>query len=1185
MGTLVDRYDEHDGPVRGVDFHPTQPLLVTGGDDYKIRIYNTKQKKVIATLPGHLDYVRSTYFHPEQPWILSCSDDQTIRIWNWQNRQCIAILTGHNHYIMSSQFHPTEDLIVSASMDMTVRVWDISGLRKKSSASNAPIGIEEQIARANQQQADLFGSTDAVVKYVLEGHDRGVNWASFHPTLPLIVSCSDDRQVKLWRFSDTKAWEVDTCRGHFNNVSVALFHPRQDLILSDGEDKTIRVWDTNKRVAIQTFRREHDRFWVLTAHPKLNLFAAGHDNGLIVFKLERERPAFSLAANNLFYVRDKVVRMRDLNSGTDVGVMGVRKLGSQYIQPRAMSYNPAEKAVIVTTAHDGGYYELIPLPKDGGAAANDSVDSSTAGMRGKGTSAIFVARNRLAVLDKVGQNIEIRDLNNSLTKSIKCPAQTNEIFYGGTACLLLSTPTSVVLYDIQQQKVLAELATPPVKYVVWSIDGNNVALLSKHTITIANKTLQQSSLIHETIRIKSAAWDDAGILIYTTLNHIKYALIQGDNGIIKTLEQPVYLTRVKGVTVHCLDRLAKPRTITIDPTEYRFKLALARKNYDEVLQIIRTSNLVGQSIIAYLQKKGYPEIALHFVQEPLTRFDLAIECGNLTVALEMAKEIEREDIWTRLGESALQQGNHNIVELAYQKTKNFEKLSFLYLITGNTKKLGMMQGIAIKRGDQMSRFQNSLFLGDVRARVATLRDSGMLALAYQTAKTNGIDDMAEEIAEMAGLTDDDLPPVASSSSARALAPPPVITACGDLNWPVKDMGESYFDKALAAGAMNVDGGGESHVNGYTTGASGDVDESAWLDGEEDAEGEQGDEDEGWDLDAEEIEIPPEDEPEAAEEFADLADGVSPGVSEGELWTKNSPLAIDHAAAGSFESAMQLLNRQVAAVDFAPLKPLMMAVYQQANVYVSANPSLPPLKFGVRRNPDATEAREYLPISLYSLDGLKESDLAEAYRFFTRGKFAEALVAFRTVLQKLLLVVVASDAEAAEAVELARVCKEYIVGLLLEVERQRVIAEEPESIARSLELAAYFTHCELQPAHLQLALRSAMGVFSKAGNTATAAVFARRLIDLNPSDQRVVSRARAVLTAGDRNPRDTVEISYDHHTEFDICAASLTPIYKGSPSVATAYTGAMYLPEYKGSVCRVDEITQIGTTATGLRTKV
>jgi coatomer protein complex subunit alpha (xenin) len=47
----------------------------------------------------------------------------------------------------------------------------------------------------------MFGNTDAIVKFVLEGHDRGVNWVSFHPTLPLIVSAGDDRLIKLWRMS------------------------------------------------------------------------------------------------------------------------------------------------------------------------------------------------------------------------------------------------------------------------------------------------------------------------------------------------------------------------------------------------------------------------------------------------------------------------------------------------------------------------------------------------------------------------------------------------------------------------------------------------------------------------------------------------------------------------------------------------------------------------------------------------------------------------------------------------------------------------------------------------------------------------------------------------------------------------------------------------------------------------
>lgn len=66
-----------------------------------------------------------------------------------------------------------------------------------------------------------------------------------------------------------------------------------------------------------------------------------------------------------------------------------------------------------------------------------------------------------------------------------------------------------------------------------------------------------------------------------------------------------------------------------------------------------------------------------------------------------------------------------IVEIAYQRTKNFDRLSFLYLITGNPEKLKKMAKIAEMRGDHMSRFHNSLYLGNVQARVATLKDVGL----------------------------------------------------------------------------------------------------------------------------------------------------------------------------------------------------------------------------------------------------------------------------------------------------------------------------------------------------------------------------------------------------------------------------------------------------------------------------
>jgi coatomer subunit alpha len=991
-------------------------------------------------------------------------------------------MTGHNHYTMCAQFHPKEDLIVSASLDQSVRVWDISGLRKKHSAPTS-MSFEDQMARANSNQADMFGNTDAVVKFVLEGHDRGVNWVAFHPTLPLIVSAGDDRLVKLWRMSETKAWEVDTCRGHFQNASACLFHPHQDLILSVGEDKTVRVWDLNKRTSVQSFKRENDRFWVIAAHPEVNLFAAGHDNGVMVFKLDRERPASAVYQNQLFYItKDKHVKSYDFTKNTESpSLLSLRKFGSTWTPPRTLSYNPAERAILVTSPTDNGVYELVSLPRDA-TGATDPSDTK----RGQGNAAVFVARNRFAVFNRATQLVEIKDLSNSSTKSFKAPSGTNDIFFGGTGCLLLISPTAVVLYDIQQKKQLAEISVNGVKYVSWSNDGLYAALLSKHNVTIATKNLELVSTLHETIRIKSATWDDTGVLLYSTLNHIKYTLLNGDNGIVRTLDQTVYLVRVKARNVYCLDRAAKPKILTIDPTEYRFKLALVKRNYDEMLQIIKTSSLVGQSIISYLQKKGYPEIALQFVQDPQTRFELAIECGNLDVATEMAKQLDRPKIWTRLGSEALSHGNHEIVEMTYQKQRSFDKLSFLYLCTGNEEKLTRMAKIAEHRGDFTSRFQNALYLGDVENRIQMFKEIDLYPLAYLTAKSHGLAEECESILEVTGFTEEQisLPSIGSPSFV-----PPTIVPTYQNNWPMKAASHSSFEKALAGEVGGVEDS-IPDIMGEDLPPADDQNAKPGLGEDEEDAGE------GWDMgDDIAIDVAGADSDFVNVDNPDATAAAGPGSSEADVWSRNSPLAADHVAAGSFDSAMQLLNRQVGAVNFEPLKPRFMEVYTASRTYMSASTGLPPLVNYVRRTIDETDSRKLLPSVPRDLETIAANDLQEGYTAMRTNKLADGVTIFKGILHSLLVNVVGSQSQVEEARSVLSKAVEYTLAMSIELARREMAAatDAEETLKRQLELAAYFTVPKLEVAHRQLALTAAMKQAYSNKQFSSALSFANRII--------------------------------------------------------------------------------------------
>lgn len=187
------------------------------------------------------------------------------------------------------------------------------------------------------------------------------------------------------------------------------------------------------------------------------------------------------------------------------------------------------------------------------------------------------------------------------------------------------------------------------QYVVWSSGNKYCALFSKAYIYITDGQLTELCSINENSRIKSGVWDSSGVFIYTTATHIKYLLPNGDSGIVRTLDTPIYLTHVANNKLSFIDREGNNRALEIDPTEYNFKTALIKRRYKEVLRIMKSNKLVGQSIIAYLHNKGYPEVALHFVKDHETRFSLALECGNIRIALECAQEINKPECWHKLG--------------------------------------------------------------------------------------------------------------------------------------------------------------------------------------------------------------------------------------------------------------------------------------------------------------------------------------------------------------------------------------------------------------------------------------------------------------------------------------------------------------------------------------------------------
>ena len=1055
LKSMLDKYQDHDGPVRACAFHPSQPLFATGGDDGKVRVYNYRQRKCLYTLSGHLDYVRSVTFHPgEQPWLMSASDDQTVRIWNWQSRTCVTTLTGHTHYVMCAQFHPREDLVVTASLDNTVRVWDVANVRKKSSAST------RGMSPRSPAQLDLFVSSEGHVKFVLEGHDRGVNWACFHPSKPLIVSGSDDRSLKLWRYNEVRAWETDTLRGHLNNVSCVMFYAGGDLIVSASEDKTLRVWDYSKRSAnaIHVFKRDGDRFWSITGHPQGILLGVAHDSGFQVFKLERERPAFCLVDDGtVFYARKQGIKTMNL-SEPEPQEHSLVSFEKSPASGSSCHYSPSEKALLLSSAKG---FDLV--------LDNKLVSS------GPGGFGVFIARNRFLTVNQDDHTIlEVRGLDGNAIKTVKAPFSVRKLFPAvAGSCVLVDAKGVGCVFDVQQGKRTQEFKLPePIHYIFWSLDMSTVAAASKHHLQLYERGSSGSFELtlkhHEPTVIKGGSWDGK-IFFYNTLTHLKYVINLNqsesvDTGIVCSLPTPLYLIKVQGEESFFIDRSGSLQVVYIDTTEFKFKLALRTRDMMTVKSIIEKGALVGQAIIEYLRRNGFAEIALHFVADPRARFPLALEAGHLELALNILEkaQITDERLWDELAEKAMLKGNIVTAEAAWRQTKNYQRLSFMLLLTGQLEKLKTMNDEEIPDSQVNLRMMNRLYLGDYEGISRMLADpeqEELQVLAYMAAVKSGNSHLIAQLKEKA--------PAGANIAAGGSLPLPKPLDPQSEPWPLvlnedPEMAEwSHPPEVVETREIDEDLAqrfeqAQIHkVEAEEMGAT------------------------GWEM--EDLDIP-EVQAESpvinADQFQSFSIHNAVEEEEERQQLHESRIAFVQAALGNVDECLELLNGQAGAQCTPELKTLTENVGEQARL---SDGSLRVDTFG-----------DIIPVVTKA--HLREL-LERGWNLTTNGKFDEAIKSFRQVLQEVLMAKARTEDEAREMMEMVPMCRDYILGLSMDLKRRRESLQPTES----LELACYFAHLpELLPEHKQLALRSAMTLAYKQQCLRLSSILADSLLQLEPA---------------------------------------------------------------------------------------
>jgi WD repeat-containing protein 61 len=122
-------FKAHEKSCNVVKFHPTNNLLLSGGWDAHLNIWN-ESFELIKSIPAHNFAVYSIEFSPNNTLFATGSRDKSIKVWASDNIGLPTSITfeknmAHNYSVNSLLWSKENDVLYSASDDKKIMAWNI----------------------------------------------------------------------------------------------------------------------------------------------------------------------------------------------------------------------------------------------------------------------------------------------------------------------------------------------------------------------------------------------------------------------------------------------------------------------------------------------------------------------------------------------------------------------------------------------------------------------------------------------------------------------------------------------------------------------------------------------------------------------------------------------------------------------------------------------------------------------------------------------------------------------------------------------------------------------------------------------------------------------------------------------------------------------------------------------------
>uniref|UniRef100_A0A8K9XW47 Striatin n=1 Tax=Oncorhynchus mykiss TaxID=8022 RepID=A0A8K9XW47_ONCMY len=278
----------HFDGVRGLAFHPIEPVLVTASEDHTLKMWNlqkTAPAKKNASVDVEPMYTFRAHQGPVLCVVMSSTGEQcfsggldgTIQSWNTPNPNLDpydsyepsvlrGALCGHTDSVWGLVYSGVHRRLLSCSGDGTVKLWDASDTKPALvTFQNKEFGVPSSVDLLCSDPAHMVTSftSGRIGLFNMETQQLVLSLESAADTdWPVQqgsnLSSLQDRHIKF--FDNNTGKLIHSMVAHLDAVTSLAVDPNGLYLMSGSHDCSIRLWNLETKTCIQEF----------TAHRKKN---------------------------------------------------------------------------------------------------------------------------------------------------------------------------------------------------------------------------------------------------------------------------------------------------------------------------------------------------------------------------------------------------------------------------------------------------------------------------------------------------------------------------------------------------------------------------------------------------------------------------------------------------------------------------------------------------------------------------------------------------------------------------------------------------------------------------------------------------------------------------------------------------------------------------------------------------